>query len=216
MCASDSVCRIAVAKKRKLLAARGMSSVRARESGLPVSIDSARASFSKSRSIKSPMRRRIRDRSVAGFRDQSTNAFSAAATARSTSRLSLSTTCEYGFPVAGSMLSRYFPPTGSTNWPSMKFRIFVSVFIDYEEDQTKKLNIEHQTSKLYSNPNHILCLQTTSYSNNASLQVWGFTTANWTASSARRRLQACQSLKPYRTRSPREITDSTKEPNRAL
>src|SRR6266699_1837905 len=30
MCASDSVCRIAVAKKRKLLAASGMSSVRER------------------------------------------------------------------------------------------------------------------------------------------------------------------------------------------
>ncbi len=43
------------------------------------------------------------------------NAFSAAATASSTSRASLSGTCEYGLPVAGSMLSRYFPPTGSTN-----------------------------------------------------------------------------------------------------
>ena len=41
----------------------------------------------------------------------------------STSRASLSATCEYGLPVAGSMLSRYFPPTGSTNWPSMKFWI---------------------------------------------------------------------------------------------
>src|SRR6266403_2650594 len=210
MCASDSVCKIAVAKNRKFAIERGMSSVRASESGLPVSIDSARANFSRSRSIKSAMRTRMRERSAAGVRDQSANAFSAAATARSTSRVSPSATCEYGFPVAGSMLSRYFPPSGSTNWPSMKFRIFVSVFIDYEEDQTKKLNIEHQTSKLYSNPNHILCLQTTSYSNNASLQVWGFTTANWTVSSARRRLQACQSLKPYQTRSPREITVSTK------
>src|SRR6266550_3098035 len=69
MCASDSVWRIAVAKKRKLLAARGISSARASESGLPVSIDSARASFSRSRSIKSAMRRRIRDRSVADVRD---------------------------------------------------------------------------------------------------------------------------------------------------
>ena len=31
---------------------------------------------------------------------------------------------EYGLPVAGSMLSRYFPPMGSTNLPSMKFRIW--------------------------------------------------------------------------------------------
>src|SRR5207248_5609296 len=153
MCASDSVCRIAVAKKRKLLAARGMSSVRASESGLPVSIDSALASFSRSRSIKSPMRRRIRDRSAANVRDQSANALSAAATARSTSRSSLSATCEYGFPVAGSMLSRYFPPTGSTNWPSMKFRIFGSVFIDYEQAQAReKLSIEHRTSNIQLEP----------------------------------------------------------------
>src|SRR6266404_606459 len=66
MCASFSVCKIAVAKNRKLLAARGMSRERASESGLPVSIDSARASFSKSRSIRSAMRKRIFDRSAAG------------------------------------------------------------------------------------------------------------------------------------------------------
>jgi hypothetical protein len=112
-----------VAKKRKLLAARGISRVRASESGLPVSIDSAHASFSRSRSIKSAIRSRNFDRSAADFLDQSTNAFSAAATAASTSRASLSATCEYGFPVAGSILSRYFPPTGSTSWPSMKFWI---------------------------------------------------------------------------------------------
>ena len=44
-----------------------------------MSIDSARASFSRSRSIRSAIRRRIRDRSAAGVRDQSGNAFSAAA-----------------------------------------------------------------------------------------------------------------------------------------
>ena len=55
--------------------------------------------------------------------DQSTNAFSAATTAASTSRASLSATWEYGLPVAGSILSRYLPPTGSTSWPSMKFWI---------------------------------------------------------------------------------------------
>src|SRR2546423_6761662 len=124
-CASFSVCKIAVAKKRKLLAARGMSRLRASESGLPVSIDSARASFSRSRSMRSAMRRRRRERSAAGIFDQVSKALSAAATADSTSRPSLSGTCEYGLPVAGSMLSRYFPPIGSTNLPSMKLRIFV-------------------------------------------------------------------------------------------
>src|SRR2546430_12199822 len=87
MCASDSVWRIAVAKKRKLLAARGMSRVCASESGLPVSIDSARASFSRSRSIKSAMRRRIRDRSVADVCDHPANAFSAARSEEHTSEL---------------------------------------------------------------------------------------------------------------------------------
>src|SRR5207253_9729606 len=120
MCASDSVWRIAVAKKRKLLAARGMSSVRASDRGLPVSIDSARASFSRSRSVKSAMHRRIFDRSAADLRDHSGKAFSAAATASSTSRVSLSATCEYGMPVAGWMLSRYLPQAGSANLPSMK------------------------------------------------------------------------------------------------
>src|SRR6266487_3394332 len=96
MCDSDSVCRIAVAKKRKLATARGMSRERASEIGLPVSIDSARANFSRSRSIKSATRKRIFERSTAGFVDQSANAFSAAATARSTSRASLSATCDYG------------------------------------------------------------------------------------------------------------------------
>src|SRR5437763_810655 len=47
---------MAVAKKRRLATARGMSRPRASESGLPVSIDSARANFSRSRSIKSAMR----------------------------------------------------------------------------------------------------------------------------------------------------------------
>ena len=124
MCASDSVCRIAVAKNRKFATARGISNVRASEIGLPVSIDSARANFSRSRSIKSAIRRRKRERSVVGFFDQSQNAFSAAATARSTSRASLSATSEYGLPVAGSMLSRYRPVIGSTNSPLMKLRIW--------------------------------------------------------------------------------------------
>src|SRR2546423_3448687 len=124
-CASFSVCRIAVAKKRKLLAARGMSRLRASEGGWPVSIDSARANFSRSRSIRSAMRSNRPERSAAGVRDQSGNAFSAAATASSTSRASLSATCEYALPVAGSMLSRYLPPIGSTNWPSIKLRILV-------------------------------------------------------------------------------------------
>src|SRR5215831_3962300 len=115
---------MAVAKKRKLLAARGISRLQANERGLPVSIDSARASFSRSRSINSTIRRRIRDRSAVEVDDHPGNAFSAAATALSTSLLSLSGTCEYGLPVAGSILSRYFPPPGGTNWPSIKFWIW--------------------------------------------------------------------------------------------
>ena len=87
-----------------------------------LSIDSARANLSRSRSINSAIRSRKFDRSAAGFCDQSRNAFSAAATARSTSCASLSATCEYGLPVAGSTLSRYFPLTGSTNWPLIKLR----------------------------------------------------------------------------------------------
>src|SRR2546426_1002144 len=153
MCASDSVCRIAVAKKRKFATARGTSSERASEIGLPVSIDSARANFSRSRSIRSAMASRDRERSATGFLDHSVNAFSAAATARSISRASLSATCEYGLPVAGSMLSRYRPPTGSTNSPSMKFWIFRSIFIDHEQEHEKeqeeeKSNIKDRTSNI--------------------------------------------------------------------
>src|SRR5262249_49812389 len=58
-----------------------------------------------------------------GVFDHSGNAFSAAVTAASTSLASLSGTWEYGLPVAGSILSRYFPPIGSANLPSMKFWI---------------------------------------------------------------------------------------------
>jgi len=74
---------------------KGISSVRASEIGCPVSIDSARANFSGSRSIESAIRSRKRDRAAAGFFDQSRKAFSAAASARSTSCESLSATCEY-------------------------------------------------------------------------------------------------------------------------
>src|SRR5947207_1642738 len=136
MCASFSVCRIAVAKNRKLLAARGMSKERASESGLPVSIDSARASFSRSRSIRSAIRKRICDLFWAGVFDQSAKAFSAAATARSTSSLPLSATCEYGLPVAGSMLSRYLPDVGSRNSPPMKFRIRLGVLVIATQPET--------------------------------------------------------------------------------
>src|SRR5207237_10701046 len=87
------------------------------------SIDSEGARFARSGSINSAMRRRMRERSAVAVFDQDGKALSAAATARSTSRASLSGTNEYGLPVAGSTLSRYFPPTGSTNWPSMKLGI---------------------------------------------------------------------------------------------
>ena len=45
------MCKIAVAKNRKFATARGISIERASAIGLPVSIDSARANFSRSRSI---------------------------------------------------------------------------------------------------------------------------------------------------------------------
>src|SRR5215831_11590259 len=129
MCASDPVCRIAVAKNRKFAIERGMSSVRASEIGLPVSIDSARANFSKSRSIRSAIRSKKRDRSAAGCLDQPGVAFSAAATAKSTSYASLSATCEYVLPVAGSILSRYRLLIGSTNSPLMKLLMRTSVWV---------------------------------------------------------------------------------------
>jgi hypothetical protein len=49
--------------------------VHAIEIGLPVSIDSALANFSKSRSVKSAIRKRILEHSAAGVFDQSRNAF---------------------------------------------------------------------------------------------------------------------------------------------
>src|ERR1700736_4440880 len=88
------------------------------------------------------MRKRILDRSAAGFVDQSTNSFSAAATARSTSCVSLSATCEYGFPVAGSMLSMYFPPTGSTNLPSMKLSILGDSLSTYQKSKRRTPNVQ--------------------------------------------------------------------------
>ena len=66
MSASDYVCKIAVAKNRNLRdMARGISSVRASEIGLPVSTDSRERIFSSSRSIKSAIRSRKRERSAA-------------------------------------------------------------------------------------------------------------------------------------------------------
>src|SRR5206468_2480266 len=81
-CDSEWTCRPAVAKNRKLLAARGMSSERAREIGLPVSTLSARARSSESASIREAIASSRRARSSAGARDQAGNAFLAAATAR--------------------------------------------------------------------------------------------------------------------------------------
>ena len=68
------VCRIAVAKKRKLAEARGMSSVRASDTGLPVSSDSASASSSSRASIRSAIRSRRPERTAGGSADQAGNA----------------------------------------------------------------------------------------------------------------------------------------------
>ena len=58
------------------------------------------------------------------FFDQSRNAFSAASRQDQHRVRRCPANCEYGLPVAGSTLSRYRPLTGSTNRPSMKFRIW--------------------------------------------------------------------------------------------
>ena len=57
-----------MAKNRKLLTARGISKERAIDSGLPVSIASARANFSRLHSIRSAMHNRIVERSPRLFR----------------------------------------------------------------------------------------------------------------------------------------------------
>ena len=67
------------------------------------------------------MRRRMRERSAAGCARPIGEGFLRRGDGQFDIAASLSGTCEYGLPVAGSMLSRYLPPTGSTNWPSMKF-----------------------------------------------------------------------------------------------
>src|SRR5262245_47784645 len=122
-CDSLLKCTIAVAKNRKFRTALGISVARARASGFPPSTLSARASFSRSRSRRSATRSRTFDRSSTGVPAHPGNADRAAATARSTSRSSLSGKREYTLPVAGSTLSRYRPPTGSTGAPPAKLRI---------------------------------------------------------------------------------------------
>src|SRR6202030_576441 len=90
----------------------------------------------------SATRKRICDLFWPGVLDQSANALSAAATARSTSSFPLSATCEYGLPVAGSILSKSLPPIGSTNSPLMKFLILGNSFCTC----STRLNAERSTS----------------------------------------------------------------------
>src|SRR3989441_4212545 len=99
-----------------------MSTVRAAESGFPESIDSARASFSRSRSIRRASRRSSFDLSTTGVTDQVGKAWSAAATERSTSRASELATSAYVSPVAGSPSSSHSPQEAGACRPSMKFR----------------------------------------------------------------------------------------------
>ena len=93
--------------------------------GLPVSIDSARANFSRSRSIRSAMRKknpRTFRRPVCATSRR--NAFSAAATASSTSRQSLSALANRACPSPARCCRDTCPPTGATKSPSMKFGIW--------------------------------------------------------------------------------------------
>ena len=96
--------------------------VRASLIGLPASMLSARASDSRSRSIRSATRERIRPRSPAGTRDHSGSTPRAASTARSTSRSSESGSRAYASPVAGSTSSSHAPHEGASKRPAMKFR----------------------------------------------------------------------------------------------
>ena len=89
-CDSEANWVAAAAKKRKLAAARGMSRLRASDTGLPQSRDSAMARRSWSRSISSARRASRRARSDAGVADQTGNTRRAAATAPATSALPLS------------------------------------------------------------------------------------------------------------------------------
>src|SRR3954465_13372442 len=111
---------MAVAKKRKLATAGGMSSRFARESVLPLSIDSSFASSSRFFSIRSASFRRRLLRSAAEVFDHAGNAAFAARTASSTSRSSLSGICAITSAVAGLISSKYAPERGGTNAPSMK------------------------------------------------------------------------------------------------
>src|SRR5205823_3088969 len=152
------VCRIAVAKKRKFAIARGMSSMRARLNGFPLSLASVSASSSKFRSIKSASRSSSFDRSAAGVFDHAGNAARAAATARSMSSASLSGTSAIDSSVAGLMSSKYFPPAGATNSPPMKLARRRNEFlriklpaIDIRIPRIPRLNPGHAIAKIRRN-----------------------------------------------------------------
>ena len=125
MCASDSVCRIAVAKNRKFATARGISR-RARERNRLAGIDR----FGASEFLQVAF-------DQIGDAQQKARAFGCRCSLTNRKTLSppqqpqdqrLVRRCprpaNTALPVAGSMLSRYFPLIGSTNSPSMKFRIW--------------------------------------------------------------------------------------------
>src|ERR1051326_2403897 len=117
---------MAVAKKRKFATARGMSSERASESGLPWSRLSMHARSLRFGSMPSESLRRMRERSSADVRLHDGNALFAAATAASMSEASLSGTSAIGCAVAGLMSAKYAPLFGATNSPPMKFDIRIT------------------------------------------------------------------------------------------
>jgi hypothetical protein len=97
---------IAAAKKRRFATARGMSSVRAKATGFPLSRDSSCANASRSASTRSARREISRARSSAGVAAHIGAAWLAAQTAASTSLAPESGQRANTAPVAGSNTSR--------------------------------------------------------------------------------------------------------------
>ena len=103
--------RTASAKNRRLAAARGMSTLRANDSGFPESVLSNNANRSTSRSTSPASRSSIAARSVAGSAAHAGNARAAAVCATSTSAAPEAAMRPISAPVAGSITGNDSPPT---------------------------------------------------------------------------------------------------------
>ena len=98
-----------------------MSAPSVSRTGLPFSHDSATASISRLASITSATRLRTEARSAREALPQAGAAAWAASRASSTSAAVDLATSQNGLPTTGLMFAMYLPPTGSTNFPPMKF-----------------------------------------------------------------------------------------------